>query len=116
MSTSFQVGWIQKCPFLQYQFYPSWFKSSAGQVVCFFRLPAGVASLPSKGGVGWLVVYVNQRNSHLVPVSTKGIIDNKQCSYLIQRFYSQLLRYNLPANGEEGKENAVFVGKNTMKQ
>ena len=46
----------------------------------------------------------------------KGIIDNKQCSYLIQRFYSQLLSYNLPANGEERRENAVFAGKNTMKQ
>ena len=57
---------------------------------------------------------MSQSNSLLVPVSTKGIIDNKQCSYLIQRFYSQLLRYNLPANGEEQRENAVFAGKNTM--
>ena len=31
-------------------------------------------------------------------------------------FYSQLLSYNLPANGEERRENAVFAGKNTMKQ
>ena len=82
-----QVGWIQKCPFLQYQFYPSWFKPSAGRFF-FFQVPAGVTSLPSKGGVGWLVVYVNQRKSLLDPVSTKGVIDNNQCSYLIQRFYS----------------------------
>ena len=61
--------------------------------------PADVTSLPSKGGVGWLVVYVNQRNSLLVPVSTKGIIGNKQCSYLIQWFYLQLLRYK--ARNEE---------------
>ena len=35
MSTLFQVGWIKKCPFWQYQFYPSWFKPSSGRDVCF---------------------------------------------------------------------------------
>ena len=55
MSTLFQVGWIKKCPFWQYQFYPSWFKPSSGRDVCFLGT-TGVTSLPSKGGVGWLVV------------------------------------------------------------
>ena len=35
MSTLFQVGWIKKCPFWQYQFYPSWLKPSSGRDVCF---------------------------------------------------------------------------------
>ena len=41
---------------------------------------------------------------------------SKQNSYLIQWFYSQLLRYNQPTNSEEGGEKAVFAGKVTMKQ
>ena len=40
----------------------------------------------------------------------------KQDSNLIQRFYSEFLRYNYPANGEEREETAVFAGEDTMKQ
>ena len=54
----------------------------------------------------------------LVPVLTKGISadhesrnwieqHSKQDSYLIQQFYSQLLIYNEPANGEERGETGV---------
>ena len=58
----------------------------------------------------------------LVPVSTKGITvhhereieqHSKQDSYLIQRFYLQLLSYNQSLNGEEQEETAA--GKDTMK-
>ena len=54
----------------------------------------------------------------LVPVLTKGSSadhesrnwieqHSKQDSYLIQQFYSQLLIYNQPANGEERGETGV---------
>ena len=54
----------------------------------------------------------------LVPMLTKGISadherrnwiepHSKQDSYLIQQFYSQLLRYNQPAYGEERGETGV---------
>ena len=58
----------------------------------------------------------------LVPVSTKGITvhheheieqHSKEDSYLIQRFYLQLLSYNQSLNGEEQGERAA--GKDTMK-
>ena len=58
----------------------------------------------------------------LVPVSTKGITvhhelgieqHSKQDSYLIQRFYLQLLSYNQSLNCEEQGERAA--GKDTMK-
>ena len=58
----------------------------------------------------------------LVPVSTKGItVDHereieqhsKQDSYLIQRFYLQLLSYNQSVNGEELGQRAA--SKDTTK-
>ena len=58
----------------------------------------------------------------LVPVSTKGITVDHECgieqhskqdSYLIQRFYLQLLSYNQSLTGEEQGERAA--GKDTMK-
>ena len=58
----------------------------------------------------------------LVPVSTKGItVDHergieqhsKQDSYLIQRFYLQLLSYNKSVNGEELGQRAA--SKDTTK-
>ena len=58
----------------------------------------------------------------LVTVSTKGITvdhergieqQSKQDSYLIQRFYLQLLSYNQSVNGEEQGERAA--SKDTMK-
>ena len=58
----------------------------------------------------------------LVTVATKGITvdhergieqQSKQDSYLIQRFYLQLLSYNQSVNGEEQGERAA--GKDTMK-
>ena len=56
----------------------------------------------------------------LVPVSTKeSRIEqhSKQDSYLIQRFYSQLLRYNKRANGGQGEETALLAGNtDTLKQ
>ena len=55
----------------------------------------------------------------LVPVSTKeSRIEqhSKQDSYLIKRFYSQLLRYNKRANGGPGEETALLGGKDTLKQ
>ena len=70
---------------------------------------------------------LESEKAFLVPVSTKGIeVDHnrgnwieqhsEQDSYLIQKFYSQLLRYNQPANGENRGETAVFAGKDTLKQ
>ena len=61
-----------------------------------------------------------------VPVSTKGItVDHehgnwieqhsKQCGYLIEWLYSQLLRYNQSANGKEPGKKAVFAVKDTIK-
>ena len=57
-----------------------------------------------------LYIYCQQKESH---ADHQNWIEqhSKPDSYLIQRFYSQLLRYNWPANGKEGGETFVFAGK-----
>ena len=88
MSTLFQVGWIKKCPFWQYQFYPSWFKPSSGRDVCF------LGTLQAAGSIFGGLRRSASQSSHISEGrGAKSIVLN-QGLYYIKRPWAYLKAVN----------------------